>query len=104
MRLGEDQAEQAFLLAQFLQRVAIVVEQLVAVFLHQAGPVIASEHRAGLAIGWPAALISHLQKQQIGELLDIVAVAHAVVAQDVAVIPEFLDDGGRIHFNFLVFE
>jgi hypothetical protein len=92
MRLGEDQAEQAFLLAQFLQRVAVVVEQLVAVLLHQAGTVIAGEHRALLAIGRSAALVGHFQEQQIGELLDVVAVAHAVVAQDVAVVPEFLDE------------
>jgi hypothetical protein len=37
-------------------------------------------------------------KQQIGELLNVVAVAHAIVAQDVAVGPEFLDDGGGVHF------
>ena len=97
LRLGEDQAEQAFLLAQFLQRVAVVVEQLVAVPLHQAGPVIAGEYRAGLVVGRPAALVGHLQEQQIGELLDVVAVAHAVVTQDVAVVPEFLDDVCAAH-------
>jgi hypothetical protein len=32
-----------------------------------------------------------------GELLDLVAVAHVVVAKDVAVVPEFLDDGGGVH-------
>jgi hypothetical protein len=63
-------------------------------FLRQAGPVIASKHRAGPVVGWPAALVGHLQEQQIGELLDVVAIAHAVVAQDVAVVPEFLNDLG----------
>ena len=38
------------------------------------------------------ALVGHLEEQQIGELLDVVAVRHAVVAQNVAVVPEFLDD------------
>src|SRR4030067_459861 len=32
--------------------------------------------------------------------LDVVAIAHAVVTQDVAVVPEFLDDGGCIHISF----
>ena len=34
---------------------------------------------------------------QVVELLDVVAIAHPVVAQDVAVAPEFLDDGRGIH-------
>ena len=37
-----------------------------------------------------AALVGHLQEQQIGELLDVVAVVDAVVAQGVAEAPEFL--------------
>jgi len=39
----------------------------------------------------------HLEKRQVGELLDIVAIAHAVVAEDVAVVPEFLDEGTGVH-------
>ena len=46
-----------------------------------------------------AALVCHFQKQQIGELLDVITVAHAVVAQDVALVPEFPDDGGAIHLR-----
>ena len=42
----------------------------------------------------PAALVGDLQEQQVGELLDIVALAHAVALQHVAAVPEFLDDGG----------
>src|SRR3569833_3396044 len=38
------------------------------------------------------ALCDHLQEQQIGELLDVVAIRHAIV---VAVVPELLDDGRR---------
>ena len=37
-------------------------------------------------------LVRHLQEEQVGELLDVVAVGQAVVAQDVAVVPELLDD------------
>ena len=49
---------------------------------------------------------SHLEEQQIRQLLDIVAVAHPaclcvarrqVVAEDVAVVPEFLNDGRGCH-------
>ena len=37
-------------------------------------------------------LVRHLEEQQVGELLDVVAVGEAVVAEDVAVVPELLDD------------
>ena len=47
----------------------------------------------------PGTLIGHLEEQQIRQLLDVVAVAHPVVAQDIAVIPEFLDDRGRAHLS-----
>ncbi len=36
--------------------------------------------------------MGHFEEEQVGKLLDVVAVGHAVVAQDVAVVPEFLDD------------
>ncbi len=42
-------------------------------------------------------LIRHLQEDQVGELLQIVAIAHAVVAQGVAETPDFLDEGGGVH-------
>jgi len=40
------------------------------ILIRKAGPVIASEHRAGLVIGWPAVLVGHLQEQQMDVLLD----------------------------------
>ena len=60
----------------------------------QRRPVKAPGNLAGLVPGRLAALIGHLEEQQVGELLDLVAIAHAVVAQHVAVVPELLDDGG----------
>jgi hypothetical protein len=36
--------------------------------------------------------MGHLQKQQVGQLFDVVAVGEAVVPQDIAVVPELLDD------------
>ena len=37
-------------------------------------------------------LVSHLEKEQVGELLQVVAVRDAVVAQDVAIVPDPLDN------------
>ena len=39
-------------------------------------------------------LIRHFQEQQKRELFDVVAVGQAVITEDVAVVPEFLDEGG----------
>ena len=50
-----------------------------------------------LAVRRARTLIGHLEEQQIGELFDVVAIAHALVAQDVAVVPELLDEGGSVH-------
>ncbi|MEA2594697.1 MAG: hypothetical protein QOF01_1166, partial [Thermomicrobiales bacterium] len=36
--------------------------------------------------------MGHLEEEEVGELLDVVAVGEAVVAADVAIVPEFLDD------------
>ncbi len=42
-----------------------------------------------------ASLVGHLEEEQVGDLLDVVAVVDAVVAQGVAEAPEFLDDVGH---------
>jgi hypothetical protein len=65
--------------------------QLVAVQPHQALPIDVLGNRRRLVEGWPALLIRHLKKQQKGQLLDIIPVRQAVIAQDVAVVPEFLN-------------
>jgi len=46
-------------------------------------------------------LVRHFQEQQKRELLDLVAVGQPVIAQDVAVVPELLDEGGGL---LMVFE
>ena len=38
-----------------------------------------------------------IQEHQERELLNAVAIAHAIVAQDVALVTGFLDDGGGVH-------
>ena len=40
----------------------------------------------------------NFENRQIRQLLDVVAVAHPVVAEDVAVVAELLDDAGASHF------
>ena len=40
----------------------------------------------------------HLEEEQIRQLLDVVAVAHPIVAEDVAVVPELLNDRRRTHY------
>jgi hypothetical protein len=40
----------------------------------------------------PALLIRHLEKKQERQLLDIITVRQSVVAEDVAVVPEFLNE------------
>ena len=42
------------------------------------------------------ALGGHFEKEQVRELLNVVAVGDAIVAEDMAVVPEALDDGGGI--------
>ena len=43
-----------------------------------------------------AALVGHLEEQQIRELFDVVPVVNTVVAQRMAEAPEFLDDVGHV--------
>ena len=93
LRLGKDQAQRALLLAQLFERVAVVVKQVVPVTPQQRGPGIGGRYDAGLVVRRLAALVGHLEEQQIGELLYIVAIAHAVVAQHAAIVPELLDEG-----------
>ena len=80
-------------LAELFEDVAVVGLELVAV-LRRAGS--ASRSPPGRCDGSVAGrlrpLVGHLEEEQVGELLDVVAVGQAVVAQDVAVVPELLDD------------
>ena len=97
LRLAKDQRQCARLLAQLFQRVAVVVEQRIAVEQAKRRPRVGRGDGARLVVRRAAALVGHLEEQQVGELLDVVAIAHPVVAQDVAVVPELLDEGGGVH-------
>ena len=72
-----------------------MIEQFIAVFLDQSRLAVLRRNRACFVIRRLRPLIRHLEKQQIGQLLDIIAVAHPVVSQNVTVVPKFLDDCGR---------
>jgi len=38
-------------------------------------------------------LVGHLEEEQVGELFHVIAIGDAVVPEDVAVVPQALDDG-----------
>ena len=71
---------------------AIMNFQLVAVLGEQAGPIEVFGNGRAFVERRPALLIRHLKEEQKRQLLDVVAVRQPVIAQDVAVIPEFLDE------------
>ena len=96
LRLAEDDAEHALLFAERLQQMAIMNFQLVAVLGEQAGPVEAFGNGRPFVEWRPALLVRHLEKQQKRQLLDVIAIRQPVIAQDVAVVPEFLDELGGL--------
>jgi hypothetical protein len=90
--LAEDDGDEAGADAERIQDVAVVALQGVAVQPQQALPVEIGGD--GAAPAEQAGLVIHLEEEQVGELLQVVAVRNAVVAEDVAVVPDALDDGG----------
>jgi hypothetical protein len=92
LRLAEDHAEHPLLPAQFLENVPVVGLQLVAVPLHQTRPVHPLRHDRRLTPRRLRPLVRHLEEQQERELLDVLEIRKPVVAQDVAVGPELVDD------------
>src|SRR5687768_8546555 len=57
----------------------------------EVGPAIPRGNRLRLT-GEPRPLIGHLEKEEKGELLEVVLIRQSVIAQNVAVGPELLDD------------
>ena len=91
--LAEDAANEAAAVAQFGENGAVVGFQFRAFQAAQAGPVVRERNGAGFAqeLG---ALVVHLEEEEVGELFQVVAIGDAVVPQNVAVVPDALDDGG----------
>jgi hypothetical protein len=96
---AEDGAEHAATFAEFFESVAVMGFEIVAVELHEGGPAEAFGNGGWFVEGGTALLIRHFKEEEIGELFDIVAVGEAIVAENVAVVPEFLDELlGIAHF------
>ena len=80
-------------LPSFFQHMAVMRFQFVAVLGQQARPILALGHGRRLVERRLRLLVRHLQEQQKRQLLDVIAVGQTVIAEDVAVVPEFLDEG-----------
>ena len=74
------------------QDVAVVHLQVVAVKREQARPVESLGDEPLSVKRWLRLLVGHLQEEEVRELLDVVSVGEPVVAQDVAVAPQALDE------------
>lgn len=94
LRLFENQPEHAAAAAEGFQRVTVVNLQVVALEFQQGGPIEPFRNGGRPVERWPALHIHHFKEKQESQLLNIVAVRQPVVAQDVAVVPEFLNEGG----------
>jgi hypothetical protein len=66
--------------------------EFVAVLRVERRPAEALRNDRGLVPRRQRLLVRHLEEQQIRELLDVVPIRQPVVAEDVAVVPELLDD------------
>ena len=71
--------------------------QLRAALGFQALPVVFGRNADIAVVGRLRVLIRHLEEDQVGELLQIVAIADAVIAQRVAEAPDFGNDGCGVH-------
>jgi hypothetical protein len=91
LRLAKDQAEHSALVAQLLKHVAVLRFEPLPLHLRigEIGPAAALRNRL-LLPGELGALLSHLQEEKAGELLDVVEVGKPVIPQNVAVTPKLL--------------
>jgi hypothetical protein len=89
LRFGENCSQHPRLVAQLAQQGHIMHLQLRAALGLQALPVEFGGNANIAVIRRLAIFIRHLQKDQVSELLQIVAIAHPVVAQGSAKTPDF---------------
>jgi len=85
---GKNLTDQSFLLPEFPQQVHIMGFEFSALFCFQALPVVFLWN-GNLPFVILSVFIGHFQKQQIGELFQVIAVAHPVIPQGVAETPDF---------------
>jgi len=91
--LREDVSQQAGFFAKIAQYVGIVVQQFLTGLLFQAFPIV-------LLWDLDALFISHFEKEQIGELFNIIPVINAVMTQGMAEPPEFVYNIRHSHFPY----
>jgi hypothetical protein len=104
LALGEYLPQDAFLAAQRAQHLGVIGFQFgpplaaqhlpVAVFAvgqFTAFIVLQSRKPDVLMVGRFAHFVGHFQKQQVGDLLEVVSIAHAVIAKHVGEVPDFGD-------------
>ena len=91
LSLAEDDAEDARLFAEIFEGVAVVSFERQAVEFDETCPVVIFGDGGLLVVRRAGPLVVHFQEEKIGELLDVVAVGDSVIAQEVAVVPDFVD-------------
>jgi hypothetical protein len=97
---AEDGPEHAGFFGEVLEGAAVVDFERDAVEFDEGGPGVFFRDYGRVVLtlraGRQGALMGHLEEEQEGELLDVIAVGEAIVAEDVAVAPEFGDKGGGV--------
>ena len=93
--LAEDDAEHPRHLAEGFQGVSVVDFQGVAVEGGERRPSVLGGDDSRPVPGGLGALVGHFEEKQVGELLDIVPVGEAIIAEQVAVVPKFGDQRRR---------
>ena len=63
----------------------------------QAGPVKALGNMGVAVVGLLRVFVRQLQKQQVGQLFEVIAIAHTIILESVEKVPDFLDERGGVH-------
>src|SRR5207302_359200 len=92
LSFSEDDAEHPRLFAKLRQDMTVMAFQVVPVQTLKARPIQATRDESRPIVRGFHLLIGHLQEKQEGQLLDVVPVREAVIAENVAVIPELLNN------------
>ena len=100
LRFGEYLAEHTFLGAQRTQQLHIQNFEFGTFLVFQTLPAVLLGNAHIAIVGRFGILIRHFQEDQIGELFQIIAIAHPIVAQGGTETPDFGDDRGSAHGFF----
>src|SRR5262245_41885141 len=92
LRLTEDDPEHPRLPTELTQQMPVVDLEVVPISLEERLPVKPIRNDRGAGEGRLCLLVRHLEKEQVRELLEVVTVREPIIAEDVAVAPESLDE------------